>query len=80
MDANWTRYPSACDSGITQHIFRTHLDRLPSAKERARLQRRFVALLEHAYDREPHLFVEVPGAGAAIRNLRQHPDWAVALS
>ncbi len=80
VDTNWAQYPTVCDSGITQHIFRTHLDRLPSAKERDRLQRRFVALLEHAYAREPHLFIEVPGAATAVRNLRQHPDWAVAIA
>ncbi len=80
LDTNWARYPTVCDSGITQHIFRTHLGRMPSAMELARLQRRFVALLEHAYEHEPQLFVEVPGAGAVIKNLRQHADWAVAIA
>jgi phosphoglycolate phosphatase-like HAD superfamily hydrolase len=80
LDTNWSRYPSVCDSGITQHIFRAHLCRMPSAREIARLQCRFVALLEQAYKREPHLFIEVPGAGTAVQNLRQHPDWAVAIA
>ncbi|MSQ47002.1 MAG: HAD family hydrolase [Deltaproteobacteria bacterium] len=80
LDTDWSRYPTVCDSGITQHIFRTHFDRMPSATERVRLQHRFVSLLEQAYEREPHLFVEVPGAGAAIHELRQHPDWAVAIA
>ena len=80
LDTDWTRYPTVCDSGITQHIFRTYLGRMPSATERVRLQRRFVALLEQAHEREPHLFVEVPGAGAAVHNLRQHPDWGVAIA
>jgi phosphoglycolate phosphatase-like HAD superfamily hydrolase len=80
LDTDWSRYPTVCDSGITQHIFRTHLGRMPSATELARLQRRFVSLLEHTYEREPHLFVAVPGAGAAVHNLRQHPDWAVAIA
>lgn len=80
LDTNWSRYPTVCDSGITQHIFRTHLGRMPSATELARLQRRFVSLLEHAYEREPQLFVEVPGAGVALQSLRQQPDWAVAIA
>lgn len=80
LDTDWSRYPTVCDSGITQLIFRTHLGRMPSATELARLQRRFVSLLEHAYEHEPQFFVEVPGAGAAIKNLRQHPDWAVAIA
>jgi len=80
LDTDWSRYPTVCDSGITQHIFRTRFGRMPSAPELARLQRRFVALLAQAYDREPQLFVEVPGAGVAVHKLRQHPDWAVAIA
>jgi phosphoglycolate phosphatase-like HAD superfamily hydrolase len=80
LDTDWSHYPTVCDSGITQHIFRTHLGRVPSATEIARLQRRFVSLLEHAYEREPRLFVEVPGAGMALQSLRQQPDWAVAIA
>ena len=80
LDTNWSQYPTVCDSGITQHIFRTHLGRMPSAIEIVRLQRRFVSLLEHAYEREPQFFTEVPGAGAAVQSLRQHPDWAVAIA
>lgn len=80
LDTDWSRYPTVCDSGITQHIFRTRFGRLPSAPELARLQRRFVSLLEQASERDPHLFVEVPGAGTAVHKLRQHPDWAVAIA
>ena len=80
LDTDWSRYPTVCDSGITQHIFRTHLGRLPSATELTRLQRRFVSLLEQSYERDPHLFVEVPGAGAAVHNLRQQAGWAVAIA
>lgn len=80
LETDWSRYPTVCDSGITQHIFRTHLGRMPSATEIGRLQRRFVSLLEQAYEREPHLFVEVPGAGVAVHKLCQHPDWAVAIA
>lgn len=80
LDTDWSRYPTVCDSGITQHICRTYLGRMPSATEIARLQRRFVALLEHTYELEPHLFAEVPGAGAAVHKLRQHSDWAVAIA
>lgn len=80
LETDWSRYPTVCDSGITQHIFRTHLGRLPSAPELTRLQRRFVSLLEQSYERDPRLFVEVPGAGTAVHKLRQHPDWAVAIA
>jgi len=80
LDTNWSQYPAVCDSGITQHIFRTHLNRMPSAREIALLQSRFVSLLEQAYERKPHLFIEIPGAGAALQSLRQHPDWAIAIA
>jgi phosphoglycolate phosphatase-like HAD superfamily hydrolase len=80
LDTNWSRYPSVCDSGITQHIFRRHFGRMPSAREIARLQHRFVALLEQAYEREPQFFVEMPGAGATLDKIRQQPDWKVAIA
>ena len=80
INSDWSRYPTVCDSGITQCIFREYLQREPTVDEVSRLQRRFVELLEAAYRHEPQQFSAVPGAAAAIQNLRQDPDYKVAIA
>jgi len=80
INTDWSRYPTVCDSGITQHIFREYLQRGPTLDEVPRLQRRFVALLEDAYCQEPRHFVEIPGARRAIHALRQDTDYRVAIA
>ncbi|MGE4092586.1 MAG: HAD family hydrolase [Candidatus Binatia bacterium] len=80
IDTNWANYPTVCDWGLTREIFQRYLQRQPSADELMRLQRRFVALLEQAYEQDPLQFAAIPGAGGALRELRQRHDWAVAIA
>ena len=80
INADWSRYPTVCDSGITQHIFREYLQRGPTFAEVPRLQRRFAALLEEAYRYEPRNFSAVPGATKVLPILRQDSDYRVAIA
>jgi len=80
INCDWSQYPTVCDSGITQHIFREYLQREPTSDEVSRLQRRFVELLEEAYRSEPQDFSAVPGAAEALPQLRQEPNCRVAIA
>ncbi len=80
VDTNWTAYTHSTDSGISLEILQAHLQRVPSADEVARLQRRFVALLARAFLETPESCTEIAGARAALQGLRKHPDWSVAIA
>lgn len=80
LHTDWSCYPTIYDLGLVRHIFLERVRRLPTVDEIARLQQRFVMLLEKAYDQTPQLFVEVPGAGEALKKLRQEPDWYVTIA
>lgn len=80
FNADWSRYPTVCDSGITQHLFQERFQRNPRFDETLRLQRRFVALLEEAYQREPQHFSAVPGAVTMVQTLKQDPEYKVAIA
>src|SRR5215471_18560061 len=70
LNSDWSRYPTVCDSGITYHVFQEYFQRNPRVDEMARLQRRFVALLEEAYQQAPGNFVAVPGAVQMLQSLK----------
>jgi phosphoglycolate phosphatase-like HAD superfamily hydrolase len=80
INADWSCYPAVCDSGITRYLFQEHFRRAPRFDETLRLQRRFVALLEDAYQQEPENFVAVPGATQMLRSLKQEPDYKIAIA
>jgi phosphoglycolate phosphatase-like HAD superfamily hydrolase len=80
INPDWSRYPTVCDSGITQHLFQEYFQRNPRFDETLRLQRRFVALLEEAYQQEPGSFAAVPGAGPMLQALKQDPQYRIAIA
>lgn len=73
-------YTDITDSGITRQIFRERFARLPSADELARLQDRFVRLLEETFTHVPGACAQVAGAAQALQVLQRSPDWAVAIA
>ncbi|MBM4257065.1 MAG: HAD family hydrolase [Deltaproteobacteria bacterium] len=80
IDSDWSRYPTVCDSGITYQIFQEYFERKPRVDEMARLQKRFVARLEEAYQQEPGHFLAVPGAAQMLQMLKQDPDYRIAIA
>jgi phosphoglycolate phosphatase-like HAD superfamily hydrolase len=80
INSDWSRYPTVCDSGITRYLFQEHFQRAPRFDETLRLQRRFVALLEEAYQQEPGSFAAVPGAGPMLQALKQDPQYRIAIA
>jgi phosphoglycolate phosphatase-like HAD superfamily hydrolase len=80
IDSDWSRYPTVCDSGITKHLFQEYFQRNPRFDETLRLQKRFVALLEEAYQQQPQHFSAVPGAVTMLHALRQEPEYKIAIA
>src|ERR1700687_3882988 len=80
INTHWSEYTHVTDSGITRQIFEEQLGRAPSAEELARVQQRFVQLLDEAFTQMPDSFSPVAGAAAALQRLRADTDWAVAIA
>lgn len=78
--AQWSDFTFVSDSGISVQVFERHLGRAPAAADLSRLQRRFCDLLAEAARRHPESFTEVPGASQALRRLREHRSWTVAIA
>src|SRR5947208_3271372 len=68
INTRWSDYVHVTDSGITEQIFLEHRGRAPTPDELARLQRRFVTLLEAAFVR-----VRANGRDAVLRNKGASP-------
>ena len=68
------------DSGIAREIFLDRLGREATDGDIARLRTRFTSLLRERAEQNPEEFLEVPGAREALRRLRDHGDWAVAVA
>ena len=80
INTRWSDYVHVTDSGITEQIFLEHRGRAPTPDELARLQRRFVTLLEAAFTQLPGSFTPMAGAAHALQRLQREPDWAVAIA
>jgi phosphoglycolate phosphatase-like HAD superfamily hydrolase len=80
IDSDWTTYTHSTDSGITAEVFETHFRRPPTPDEIARFKQQFVGLLAETFRTEPDSCSEIAGASAALRRLRAHPQWRVALA
>jgi phosphoglycolate phosphatase-like HAD superfamily hydrolase len=78
--ATWSDFTHVTDSGISQEVVRRYCGREPATDELARLQARFRDLLAAAARAEPEAFSAVPGAARALRQLTDHPSWAVAIA
>jgi phosphoglycolate phosphatase-like HAD superfamily hydrolase len=79
ISTNWRDYTHITDSGMTQQIFRDHLGRAPRDEELARVQQRFVDLLEESLAPHVQSSLQVPGAAEALAQLHD-AGWAVAIA
>jgi phosphoglycolate phosphatase-like HAD superfamily hydrolase len=80
IDNDWSKYTHSTDSGITAEIFQTRFGRPPRPDELARVQERFFALLAETFRTQLGSCTETTGAAAAVRLLRSHPHWRIALA
>lgn len=78
INTDWAGYPSCTDTAIALEIFARHGGRSPRDGEMERVRRRFLSLLEAALAADT--FTEIPGAGEALRRLRNDPRFRVALA
>ena len=79
IDTDWARYDHTTDPGITEQLFHERLGRAPRDDEVARIQARFVELLDAAAERAD-AYPPLPGAAKALRRLAANGQWAVALA
>lgn len=77
---HWHDCPHITDSGLTHHILTRHFGRAPLLEETARVQRRFLQLLNEAVAAAPHALPPIAGAVTAFERLQQEADWAVAIA
>ncbi|MBI2875968.1 MAG: HAD family hydrolase [Candidatus Tectomicrobia bacterium] len=80
INTNWLDYAYSTDSGIALQILQEQWVRCPSSDELLRFQHRFVHLLMESCAQSPDAFIEVPGATAAFRRLREETNWTVAIA
>src|SRR5947207_14364203 len=71
INTRWSDYVHVTDSGITEQIFLEHRGRAPTPDELARLQRRFVTLLEAAFTQPPGSFYSIAGAAHSPQRLHR---------
>lgn len=74
--ADWNQFPQVTDSGLTTSIFQQYMGREARQEEINALKTRFYQLLDQRKDD----FSAIAGARAAIRLLKSHPAYAVALA
>jgi phosphoglycolate phosphatase-like HAD superfamily hydrolase len=76
---DWSDAPHVSDGAIARWLWTRHRDRVPSAREVAELQQRFVALLNAELASSPERFVPIEGACEIVQHLRS-AGWSVALA
>jgi phosphoglycolate phosphatase-like HAD superfamily hydrolase len=80
LSTNWLDYEHATDSAVTTQAILKHSGRLPKSSEILKVVERFVELLRRHHELDSTLFAEVPGATAFLLELRQNPEWGIALA
>jgi phosphoglycolate phosphatase-like HAD superfamily hydrolase len=80
IDPVWSHYRDVSDPGLAAEVCVRQLGRSLRADEQQRLQERYLEQLVSAHTRDPSPFRETPGASRALRELTQHPDWALAIA
>jgi phosphoglycolate phosphatase-like HAD superfamily hydrolase len=80
VDGDWSRYRHATDPGILEEVFRAERGRAPNAGEVDRFRACFVGLLRQRLAARPTPDLMVPGAAAALADLRGRAGWALALA
>jgi phosphoglycolate phosphatase-like HAD superfamily hydrolase len=80
VSSDWTSYGCPSDRGIVRELVERHCARAPTADDYLRVERRFLALVQAAYEREPGLCQPVAGAVRAVERLRQLPELALAIA
>jgi phosphoglycolate phosphatase-like HAD superfamily hydrolase len=78
VNADWSCYEHASDTGILREVFTTQVLRLPTANEVATFRAHFVAGIDAAALEQP--FREIPGAGRLLHHLQGLPSCRVALA
>ena len=79
VDADWTTYPDATDSGILDHIFQTRFNRGPTIEEIARMIDSFQSSLANAFEVDPTRCKPIGGGPEFIASLiRDNIAFAVA--
>lgn len=80
INTRWAEYSHVTDSGITYQIFQERWGRIPTDEELIKLKKCFCYLLNESFQKHPHLFAEIPGALKVFSELKQDPDWKVAIA
>ncbi len=80
LNQDWDSYEQVSDEGVTRQIFAERFGRHPAPDETSRIIDRFVDLLDASHGADASAFEEIPGAVRLLRQIRQDPDWAIALA
>lgn len=80
VDRRWAEYAHTTDLGIAIELFQRGLGRAPTREELARLEARFVSLLEASVAHDSDCCIETPGARAMLQRLKKEPDWRIAIA
>jgi phosphoglycolate phosphatase-like HAD superfamily hydrolase len=80
VSSDWTSYSCPSDRGIVRELVERNCARAATAEDYLRVERRFLALIQQAYEREQGLCQPVAGAIRAVERLRQLPELALAIA
>ena len=79
VDPDWSQYRYQTDSGILSEILVRHRQE-HSRAQIERVKRKFLELLQQAWDADPSCCTEVPGARSMLHLLGQNNDVRVAIA
>ena len=80
INTDWASYPHTTDSAIISHIYQQRFSREPETLEIDEIKRCFVRLLKENRQKRPALFDEITGAASMLTQLKQEPDWRIAIA
>lgn len=80
VSTDWSTYPEATDSAITDHLVRNRLGRAPRDEELVHMKKRFYSLLFRAFSNEPALCQPITGGPQFLDSVIALDDCAIAFA